>query len=258
MDLWSNKPEERLAAARDAATVADWPERIGVTAPVQPWPFGMPCSINPFVLFLGKSPGNSPAPGEKARPNYSLPTAACSHRGLHYPDSRGYWLRIRKLGSIIVKRYAPQMTESDTLALVGQLNLGTGMFGEAKNAPFDPEYCRWVPDVVLDHLKPAYLILVGLNGIRTSNGEFDPNNRFRIDWNRAQKEFPFKAYEPKQYRFRLWNSQRTDPESTTENQWFQRVLSSLDSHKWAVLGTLGIKFGIKKTEAISVSLMLDG
>src|SRR5260370_32214820 len=33
---------------------------IGETAPVKPWPFGMPSSINPFVVFLGASPGGSP------------------------------------------------------------------------------------------------------------------------------------------------------------------------------------------------------
>src|SRR5439155_24171539 len=30
-----------------------WPSRIGAHAPMQPWPYGMPSSINPFVLFLG-------------------------------------------------------------------------------------------------------------------------------------------------------------------------------------------------------------
>ena len=224
MDLWSNNPLERLAAARDSEIVANWPQRIGNTAPMKPWPYGMPCSINPFVVFLGKSPGNSPAAGDAdylVRPPYALPTAGVRHPKLDCSDARGYWVRVRELGSVIVKRYAPAMSEQDAHALIGQLNLGTGAFGQAKEAPLEKDYCRWVPDVLMDYLKPCYLILVGLNGLKKSNGEFDPCNRLRIDWNRPEVEFPFVAYTPSQYRFRLWKRKRSDGRTMNIVMWPQ-------------------------------------
>jgi hypothetical protein len=168
MDLWSDNPRERLAAALDSATVDDWPGRISESAPMKPWPYGMPTSINPFVVFLGPSPGNSPAPGDadySRRPPYAMPTAGVPHPKLDYRDPEGYWDRVRELGSMVVQAHSPRMSESATLALIGQLNLGTGAFGQAKNAPLEPDYCRCVPEVVLDYLKPSYLILLGLGSI---------------------------------------------------------------------------------------------
>src|SRR5260370_5392666 len=85
MDLWSNDPAERLAAAVDPVVVGHWPRRIGDTAPVRPWPFGMPSSINPFVVFLGASPGGSP-PACEVREPYELPTAGVAHPKLYVCD----------------------------------------------------------------------------------------------------------------------------------------------------------------------------
>ena len=150
MDLWSDDPAIRLAAAQDPMLVGDWPSRIGAQAPMKPWPYGMPSSINPFVVFLGPSPGNSPPVGDAAPGNckaYDLPTAGVAHPKLYVCDTRNYWNKIRELGALIVQARAPEIAERNAHALLGQLNLGTGQFGDANHAPFESEYCRWVPDV---------------------------------------------------------------------------------------------------------------
>src|SRR5436189_3441252 len=98
MDLWSDDPAARLAAAGDPLVVGDWCNRIGAHAPMQPWPYGMPSSINPFVIFLGLSPGNSPPVDDAihaACKPYDLPTAGVAHPGLYVLDTRNYWDRVR-------------------------------------------------------------------------------------------------------------------------------------------------------------------
>jgi hypothetical protein len=184
----------------------------------------MPTSINPFVIFLGASPGDSPASGDrnyKERKPYALPTAGVPHPGLHYQDPRGYWDRVRELGPMIVRGHSPRMSESDALALVGQLNLGTGAFGQAKNAPLEPEYCRWVPEIVLDYLKPSYLILLGLSSILKKSNPFDPCGRLEINWNQPEINFAFKAHKRSQYQFRVWKRKRSDGKTINVILWPQ-------------------------------------
>jgi hypothetical protein len=212
MDLWSDDPAERLAAAGDPAVVGDSPRLIGETAPVKPWPFGMPSSINPFVVFLGASPGGSP-PAYEVRGPYALPRAGVAHPKLYVCDGKHYWDRVRELGSMVVQAHAPNILDSHAHALIGQLNLGTGQFGRASNAPFEPEYCRWVPEVLLDYLRPSYVILLGLLGRRDRlETDFDPLDRLgmRSRWNKPDECLRFDAYKKKQFKFRIWNRPRPD------------------------------------------------
>ena len=227
MDLWSNDPEERLRAASDAAIVGDLAGRMGATAPMRPWPYGMPCAVNPYVVFLGASPGNSPVAGDSGyltRESYELPTAGIPHPGIYYPDLRHYFDRIRELGQIIIQSRAPGLTEPQTHALLGQLNLGTGGFGLAANAPLEQQYCKWVPSVLLDFLRPSYVILLGLSGhLKGPNAKlFDPLNRLGIDFRkRPDAEFSFEANSRSQYGFRLWRRPRTDSKPITFVLWPQ-------------------------------------
>ena len=62
MSLWSSIPRDRLNSARQISE-SERKRVIGEisnTSPMEPWPFGMPTSVNPFVLTIGPSPGNSP------------------------------------------------------------------------------------------------------------------------------------------------------------------------------------------------------
>ncbi|HVW85881.1 MAG TPA: hypothetical protein VHB50_14425 [Bryobacteraceae bacterium] len=215
MDLWSDNPVERLRAARMPDVVLDWPSRIGASAPMRPWPYGMPTSINPFVVFVGPSPGNSPPrhnPIHQAGMPYPLPTAGDAHPGLYVPDTRRYWHRVRNLGALLIRSHAAEISEPEAHALTGQLNLGIGHFGKAKAAPLEPDYCRWVPETLLGQLKPAIVILVGLASLLTRNQsrDSDPLSRLGIDWAAPEEEFPFAPYERAQYRYRMWTRRRSD------------------------------------------------
>jgi hypothetical protein len=181
---------------------------------MQPWPYGMPSSINPFVVFLGPSPGNSPPADWVTRGGcqaYSLPCAGNPHPNLYVSDTKKYWVRVRQLGSHIIQARAVGISESDSHALIGQLNLGTGHFGEAKNAPFESEYCRWVPDAILDYLRPSYVVLLGMRSRlgRTGSG-FDPMNRLEINWAKPDDCFSFAACKVSKFVFRIWNRKRPD------------------------------------------------
>lgn len=209
--IWSDNPAERLAAARDPRIVGDWRLRIGACAPMQPWPYGMPTSINPVVLFLGASLGGSPPTGDPVHQKceaYDLPTAGQPHLGLYVPDRRNYWDRVREAGMMFVQAHQPGMPELDAHALIGQLNLGTGQFGRAENAPLEPSYCRWVPEAILDHLRPSYVVLLGLKSILSSSTMFDPAGRLGINWRKPDERFPFIGYTRAKYSFRLWRRMR--------------------------------------------------
>ena len=122
---------------------------------------------------------------------------------------------------MIVQAHAPEIPEPKAHALLGQLNLGTGQFGDANEAPFESEYCRWVPDVLLDLLRPSYVILLGLRSTLGSRTGFDPTNRLRIDWKRPDQVFSFSAYKGANYSFRIWNRTRSDGKAMRFVQWPQ-------------------------------------
>jgi hypothetical protein len=81
VDLWSDDPKERLDACADLSVVSALPALMSKTAPMTPWPFGMPTSINPFVVFVGASPGNSPSSRRNAA--HAAFTGLFSVRRLH-------------------------------------------------------------------------------------------------------------------------------------------------------------------------------
>jgi len=193
---------------------------------MSPWPYGMPTSINPFVIFLGISPGNSSptgAPVDVNHNSYCLPTAGEAHPGLDFEDRAGYWDRVRALGAMIVQAHAPQIVkQSDCDALVGQLNLGTGQFGRASQAPFEKDYCSWVPDVILDHLRPRYVILLGLTGrLKNADGKmFDPHGRLKIPWAKPERSYSFQAGS-RNYKFQVWDRPKVDRKSLRVVLWPQ-------------------------------------
>src|SRR5437667_12606597 len=65
--LWANDPLVRLATARTLSERAQaaTTRRLVSTAPIRPWPYGMPTVANPWVVVLGVSPGDSPAAGDR-------------------------------------------------------------------------------------------------------------------------------------------------------------------------------------------------
>ena len=84
--VWSSNPLERLAAARqlNELEIKELHEDLAKDCPIKPWPFGNATTVNPFLVTLGVSPGNSPESGDhgffkgKCR---QFPTAGEPHPG---------------------------------------------------------------------------------------------------------------------------------------------------------------------------------
>lgn len=151
------------------------------------------------------------------------PDGCKPHPKLFYPDPKHYWVRVRELSSIIIKGHASGMSDGDAYALIGQLNLGTGLYGEARNARLEKDYCRWVPEALTNFLKPCYVILLGLKSIlpQASNDVDGPCSPLGIDWKQPENDFPFRAYAQSNYRFRAWKRRRSDDKAVTIVIWPQ-------------------------------------
>lgn len=149
--LWHADAQVRLRAARSTATanhgtIQEW---VGSDCPVATWPYGMPTAINPKLIVLGPSPGNSPATEKGSVPKlrYDPPTFGVPHSKLFYEDTKRFFVKVRALcRGILGARYG--LAEHDALSLSGMMNLDTGEFGNAKEVQFDTETAPEFPGQV--------------------------------------------------------------------------------------------------------------
>jgi len=219
--LWRELPAARVAAAKqlpDDALSALTREFLE-GCPSDAWPYGCSTSINPWILFLGPSPGASPAAGDadyKLRPSYS-PTAGSPPTSMTYVDSRGFCDRLRSLTVAVVRADdGPDVGTEDALALAGLMNLDPGASGQAKNVEVDPAFGRWALEVSFRRLRPRYIVGVGLGDflrdasrrwLRDALGSY-VGMSFHPD--RAPISVPFRGYKLKNYKFRVWPSSNAD------------------------------------------------
>lgn len=227
-NLWSESPRERLSAAialgsADAEVLS---RSVASTSPMKPWPYGMPTSVNPFLVVLGPSPGNSPLVGDAAfrsRPPNEVPTVGCAHPGFHYEDARSYWPKIRELSIGMLRGFDASLSESECYAMSGQMNLGVGAFGNARSGAVESAYAEWVPQVLIKTLRPKIVVLVGLLSLLKGNEEvrrwFSASGDIKIDWRKPERELPFQSYANKQMLFRSWSVLRPDSGTTTVVSW---------------------------------------
>jgi hypothetical protein len=209
---WSDDPRCRLTTARTSPLATETLAQLTADAPMKPWPYGMPTSANPFLLFLGPSPGADDDSVACAERNpYAPPTVGVPHPGVYFPTL--HYTKIRELAEIIIHAQAPGLRNDDAHALIGHLNLGTGAFGSAKNAQVEPAYGEWVPDIILDRLRPRYVLMLGMKDIilkpLTAGRGFDPRGRLNVNWNRPDLDLPFRSYTQKSFRFRIWTRNRS-------------------------------------------------
>lgn len=228
MTLWSDEPRERLAAARGLANQEAMRVQgeLVASSPMKPWPYGMPTVVNPFVVFLGPSPGDSPMVGDAdylTRPAYEAPTVGESHPKFHYEDPRGYWAKIRGLTVGLLTAFDRRLSADDCYALAGQLNLGIGAFGTASDAVLEREYVQWVPQVITRLLRPRFVVLVGLlstmKGSLMHREAFATSGDLVIPWNTPDRVLPFRSYREKNLVFRIWECHRADGGKTTVISW---------------------------------------
>jgi hypothetical protein len=229
MGLWSNDPLERLQTARmlSANEAEEHRSALFESSPKKPWPYGMPTTINPFIVILGPSPGNSPAKGDVdfiTRPPYEVPTVGYAHPKFFYPCT--YWDKARELSVGLIQAYAPNLTPADCYALSGQMNLSVSASGQASNVNIEPEFAKWVPEVIANLLRPRLVVLLGLWGRMTDKKYKDFQDTFAssgampIDWKSPNRKLLFRGYIGRQqYFYRIWKLSRPDGADMTLISW---------------------------------------
>ena len=79
--------------------VSQQKERLIASTPGKEWPYGFPASLDPRLVIIGVSPGNSPykpKAGEESKRFLSEPGVINGEEShYYYPDTRRYWNKIR-------------------------------------------------------------------------------------------------------------------------------------------------------------------
>ena len=215
-DLWGRSRRARLKSAR-ALTGEELSQIHGRLRkelphgePAHGWPYGSATSINPIVVILGVSPGDSPAPGDldhgTGKP-FPLPTAGKQHPRFEYSDTGGFWRKIRTLGRTILDH--DDTMGDGALALCGTLNLSTDTSGKAHKAAVEPDFCRWVLETIRDGLRPLVLIRLGMRTTISPAAKRTFREMFPgFHENRHHRIYRFRANPGNDNRwFREWNSE---------------------------------------------------
>ena len=199
--LWSDSCGNRLTAARNLTkeSTAAVQTELCADCPTEPWPYGNATSINPMVVVLGPSPGNSP--GNMGNPGpLCLPTAGVPHpHVLEADDTKGHWRKVRFLARSLIP-------STDALVLFGQLNLDSGRAGKAPNVQVDSTFARWLLTTIRDRLRPRVVVATGLIGLLKGGPVRDLFDEWlpRFDLRQPDVTLPFDAYRKQNLVFREW------------------------------------------------------
>ena len=211
MSLWSSIPLDRLNSARQISESErkEIIREISITSPIKPWPFGMPTSVNPFVLTIGPSPGKSPNRADTVlnKLPYSAPTCGTPHQKIYYEDTKGFWKKSRYLYQSFIRKHSSTLSVKECMAISGNLNFGVGLSGEASVGLIEKKFAEWIPIVTVDYLKPRFIILLGLNTIlkdRKVNNWLSSSGRWDINFQKPDDEIQFEGYQKKRFLYRLW------------------------------------------------------
>ena len=210
-DIWGSSKVARLAAAKaiNKGDLQKIHESFCLDCPIAPWPYGNATSINPLLVMLGASPGDSPSAGDTGflQPgSHPLPTAGYPHPGTAYQDTKGYWDKLRGLAREFLTPTGGSL--DDALALFGNVNLDTSRNGEAQQVVVDLAFAKWVLKTISNGLRPRFLVLLGLSGYLKSNPEVNKlfEQTFRgFDSRRPHREIRFAGYLQKNFMFREWD-----------------------------------------------------
>ena len=228
-DLWGESALRRLSAARSltATQLSSIQRALLAGCPWKPhdlgddgraWPYGNATTINPMLVTLGASPGNSPQAGDSDAPDHlELPSAGSPHRHVYYRDTGGYWDKVRYLARTMLTSASgwddpsteqpegpgPSKEATDAYALFGNMNLDTGRSGSASGVAIDRTFADWVLRTIEGGLRPRWLICLGLKG------QLDRNRPVRrafesilkLDLNKPHEQY--RLFESKYY-FREW------------------------------------------------------
>ena len=206
-ELWGASRTERLSSARslasDELSAIHDNLRRGRTDPG--WPYGSATSINPLLVILGASPGNSPKRDDRhfvTREPFEPPTAGKPHSGVFYSDSTGYWDKVKVLARILLD--ADGSLGDDALALFGTMNLATVASASASDVQIDDAFARWVLATIRDGLRPRVLVLLGLRGRLKELSRLFADIFEGFDVRHPHHEYALEKYQAKRLVFREW------------------------------------------------------
>lgn len=208
-DLWCQSASRRLISARKLAD-----PQLGVIqkglcegCPVPVWPYGNATSVNPLLVTLGVSPGDSPQAVDDTPAPLELPPAGRPHSHVkNYQDGTRYWDKVRHLARAMAT--PPGGSETDAYALFGNMNLDLGRCGDAASVDINPAFAEWVLRTIRWGLRPRWLVCLGLKGKldrdRSSRQVFE--SIFELNVSKPDEEYQLIAdpAERKCYRFREW------------------------------------------------------
>lgn len=181
------------------------------TTPNKEWPYGFPASLDPKLIIIGVSPGNSPyQPTEENKE----PTEFQSEPGIidsknshyYYPDKKSYWKKIRFLSHAYFSSSTENISEFDSLSLTTHINLGEESAGKATANDAQEEFVKWASTLTNTIHNPDTVILLGLKTIirndRISKW-WNHANGLIIDWKKPTSTTPFPS-KSRTYRFEEW------------------------------------------------------
>ena len=223
-ELWGESASRRLNAARSltARELSSIQQELLDGCPWKPadlvndgraWPYGNATSINPLLVTLGASPGESPQAGDSdALDHLELPSAGSPHPHVYYQDTSFYWDKVRYLAHTILSStsglepkegYQGPCTEADAYALFGNMNLDTGRSGSASGVEFDPTFAAWVLRIINNGLRPRWLICLGLMDELTKNSRLRQafESTLKLDLDKPHERYRLFDF---RYSFREW------------------------------------------------------
>jgi len=184
------------------------------TTPQKTWPDGFPASIDPKLLLIGISYGNSPdknSENKRQEGEYfeSQPCATKDeHSHFYYPDTRHYWKKLRYLSHSYFRNSCNSFSENDAISLTTHINLGTGSAGKASVADVEEEYVKWASKLVNCYHNPNLVVLFGLWKIirdRKVSQWWNHQSGIQINWEKPDYTKVFSANGIK-YQYRLWSA----------------------------------------------------
>lgn len=190
--------------------VSQQKERLIASTPGKEWPYGFPASLDPRLVIIGVSPGNSPykpKAGEESKRFLSEPGVINGEEShYYYPDTRRYWNKIRFLASSYFNFGGEYFSELDALSLTTHINLGENSSGKATLEDVEDDFVAWASSLVNKIHNPDVVILLGLKKIIKSvdvSKRWNHSGGLKINWNNSGNKITFPCG-AKNYTFELW------------------------------------------------------
>ncbi|MBD3669712.1 MAG: hypothetical protein HUJ29_02980 [Gammaproteobacteria bacterium] len=182
-------------------------------SPFKEWPSGMPASIDPELVLIGVSPGNSPAETNVEEISNKVEYVSAPTRikppnsHFYYPDGKDYWVKLRYLAHQYFRLYDECISENETISRCTHFNLGTGDAGAATKKDVEKEVVEWVSGLLNEIHKPDLVVLFGLKNIIKDDdisAWWNHKKGLKVNWKEPHASLDFEGYTKRNYQFREW------------------------------------------------------